>query len=256
MTKANLVRWQNADDPRRKKLQERNQSVRKGSMPYTDREWMRERYEDKKMSLRDIAREAKCAMRTIVRWMQIHSIQTRDSATGLRLIDTTGAASPRWKGGARNICPTCGGSKFKISKQCSKCYLSTVGGAGNANWSGLADVMTLVRSWVSQHWRPLIHIRDNYTCRKCGDSRGGNLHAHHINLLSTIVGEKYKLWKPDITTPESRLEFVSRLVIEPDITSLENGITLCKPCHRDVHKTIKFHHSLPRKSRECVSDFA
>ncbi len=59
-----------------------------------------------------------------------------------------------------------------------------------------------------KQWRYDVMLRDRFTCRHCGDARGGNLHAHHI--------------KPFATHPELRLE-------------LSNGITLCKVCHKKVH---------------------
>ena len=58
-------------------------------------------------------------------------------------------------------------------------------------------------------WRDAVFARDKYTCQKCGDNRGKNLNAHHL--------EPYK------TNPELR-------------TTLSNGVTLCKQCH------INFHH--------------
>lgn len=60
-------------------------------------------------------------------------------------------------------------------------------------------------------WRNEVFKRDNYTCRKCGDKRGGNLNAHHIRNYSE----------------HSNLR-----------TSVENGITLCEDCHKEFH--IKF----------------
>lgn len=59
-----------------------------------------------------------------------------------------------------------------------------------------------------QDWRTAVFTRDNFTCQKCGDARGGNLRAHHI--------------KPFAQFPELRFE-------------ISNGLTLCNPCHDLVH---------------------
>jgi hypothetical protein len=57
-------------------------------------------------------------------------------------------------------------------------------------------------------WRDTIFSRDNYTCQVCGE-RGGKLNAHHI--------------EPWFSSPSQRF-------------SLDNGITLCESCHRDMHR--------------------
>jgi len=59
-----------------------------------------------------------------------------------------------------------------------------------------------------REWREEVYKRDDYTCQYCGDSIGGNLNAHHIEDYSN--------------NPELR-------------TTLSNGITLCKKCHRNFH---------------------
>jgi hypothetical protein len=56
-------------------------------------------------------------------------------------------------------------------------------------------------------WRNAVFQRDNYVCQECGN-RGGRLNAHHK--------APYKLF------PELRFE-------------TENGITLCDPCHKEIH---------------------
>lgn len=55
-----------------------------------------------------------------------------------------------------------------------------------------------------------VYGRDNFTCQKCGDDKGGNLVVHHI--------DSYK-------------EHIEKRVDE------NNGITLCEICHKEYHKT-------------------
>jgi len=57
-------------------------------------------------------------------------------------------------------------------------------------------------------WRQCVYERDNYTCQCCGDNKGGNLVAHHL--------ESYNNNKDLRTT-------------------IGNGVTLCETCHKDFH---------------------
>ena len=57
-------------------------------------------------------------------------------------------------------------------------------------------------------WRKSVYERDNYTCKCCGDSSGGNLVAHHI---ISYRSDKEKQ------------------------TLIDNGITLCEKCHKLFH---------------------
>ena len=60
-----------------------------------------------------------------------------------------------------------------------------------------------------ENWRKKVFERDNYTCQKCGQ-HGGQLEAHHIY--------RFKYY------PTKRFD-------------VKNGITLCKKCHKLIHKT-------------------
>lgn len=60
-----------------------------------------------------------------------------------------------------------------------------------------------------REWRTNVFERDSYTCQQCGQV-GGELNAHHIKPFSEYV--------------ELRFE-------------LSNGLTLCVPCHKEVHRS-------------------
>lgn len=57
-------------------------------------------------------------------------------------------------------------------------------------------------------WRKAVFERDDYTCQNCGQ-RGGELNAHHIVPYSESIELRYEI---------------------------DNGITLCKSCHKEIHR--------------------
>ena len=60
-----------------------------------------------------------------------------------------------------------------------------------------------------KQWREAVLKRDKYTCQYCGKV-GGKLNVHHI--------------KPFSLYPDDRF-------------NIDNGITLCKQCHIELHKS-------------------
>ncbi len=58
-------------------------------------------------------------------------------------------------------------------------------------------------------WRNKVFARDGYTCRRCGDSQGHNLRAHHIYSWNSHKKMRYLV---------------------------SNGMCLCEKCHGNFHK--------------------
>ena len=79
------------------------------------------------------------------------------------------------------------------------------------NWQGgiQSEHRRIRKSPEYIDWRDAVYKRDEYTCVQCGDSRGGNLTAHH---------KKWFAFHPD-------LRFV-----------VANGETLCEECHEILHQ--------------------
>jgi hypothetical protein len=98
-------------------------------------------------------------------------------------------------------------------------------GENHWNWKGgITPINKKIRGGIEfKLWRKSIFERDNFTCQKCGQ-RGGFLHPHHI--LNFFDHEDIRF-------------------------AINNGITLCKKCHKF------FHHKFGRKNntREQLEEF-
>jgi len=111
--------------------------------------------------------------------------------------------------------------KKRVSKKISealkgkKCPWATpphYRGSKNPAWKGgvTTENDKIRRSIEYRLWRESVFARDNWTCQECG-KRKLILNAHHIKSFAR--NKKLR-------------------------TSIENGVTLCRKCHIEVHKNI------------------
>lgn len=85
-------------------------------------------------------------------------------------------------------------------------------GKNNFYRGGITEINKKIRmSLAFRLWREAVFARDNWTCQECG-SVGTYLHPHHIKSFS-----KY---------PELRFD-------------INNGMTLCKECHKKTDNYAK-----------------
>lgn len=80
------------------------------------------------------------------------------------------------------------------------------------------------------HWYSSVYKRDGWKCVGCGSKE--KIDAHHIEpivkLIKKLAAEKA------FQTDEEKIEWI---VSQPEIqdSGLQNGITLCRKCHRLAH---------------------
>ena len=114
------------------------------------------------------------------------------------------------------------------SPKCKYNYYSKLFvGENHPNWNPSISNEERIknRAYDEYHkWRISVFERDNYTCMKCFDDRGGNLVAHHLYNYS-----EYEELRTDIN----------------------NGITLCDKCHKKFHDTYGY----TNNNKEQISEF-
>lgn len=104
--------------------------------------------------------------------------------------------------------------------------------SANPNWKGgITPVRTIARRFLWEPWILKIMKRDKFTCQDCGCN--GVMNVHHLKSYAKIQKEVIK------HHPEYDLsKFKDRIEIAQIITKahrLEDGITLCVPCHKKRH---------------------
>lgn len=101
----------------------------------------------------------------------------------------------------------------KETKYCQNCYRGNVTGRWNNDLSVEDRENIRSKNPAYRIWQISILKLYDFKCVQCGDSRGGNLNAHHIENYSS--------------NKEKRLD-------------INNGVCLCKSCHIKFHKLFGF----------------
>jgi hypothetical protein len=121
-------------------------------------------------------------------------------------------------------------SNFLYGVRCMECYLESKKGENAPNWNPniTEEERTIKRKFYGyKEWRLSVFERDKFSCQCCGDNKGGNLNAHHLDGYDWCI--------------EKRLD-------------VENGITLCEGCHTDFHKKYGFGGNTIEQFDEYMSD--
>lgn len=100
----------------------------------------------------------------------------------------------------------------KLSEKWRKNISKGMTGEKHWNWKGGIDLENrrIRRSLEYIIWQQKVFKKDYWTCRLCG-YKGKDIVAHHLKLFSEF--------------PELRF-------------SIDNGITVCRSCHKKIHKDI------------------
>lgn len=95
-------------------------------------------------------------------------------------------------------------------------------GADNPAWrGGTTPLLNKIRRLVAyKEWQRAVMRRDDFTCRSC-QTRGVVLTAHHLQSLAYLVTQH------KVTSVEAAVETTN-------LWNIDNGITLCNPCHEET----------------------
>lgn len=190
-----------------------------------DKEWLKEKYIGEKLSTREIAELFEVNKTTISRWLKKFDIPRRtftEAMTGHKQSEETkrkrsisNSGQIPWIKGRHHSKKT----KEKIrNMQKGRC------GIYSRRWKGgITPLNKLIwHLFKYRQWRSDVFTRDNFICQECGEE-SRKLNAHHVKPFSKIL-QYY-----EIITIEEALEC-------EELWDINNGITLCEECHREIHK--------------------
>lgn len=106
----------------------------------------------------------------------------------------------------------------------SKTFTGLRTGDKHPMWKGgISKIKNRIRqSFKYKDWRKKVYERDEYTCKKCNNKNSGGLECHHIITQQEITKIK------NLKTFD---DFMNCSLL----WDIDNGITLCKKCHREIN---------------------
>lgn len=130
-------------------------------------------------------------------------------------------------------------TKQKISNFLKGKPILKARGQNSPHWKGgITSLNKYIRKNLeSKEWRKIVFERDNYTCQECF-IRGGELHPHHKKSFSQILNEFLQTYS-QFSPLEDKETLVRLAITYQPFWDVDNGITLCKECHKKIHKGIK-----------------
>lgn len=198
-------------------------------------------YCDERLSLQQIAGKFNCSKQTVANKLKKLGIKRRSYSESLKGRQNTWAKehAHKWKG--RPAHPNnkgrpkgCEGWSKGLTKKTDE-RLKNVGKSKEQHWNWKGGISTenilLRQSGEYKTWRAAVFKRDDYTCTHCG-TRHTNIEAHHIKSFSEHIEDRF---------------------------DVGNGITLCKKCHKELHKQEKGHGDTQQKANEiegCIAHHA
>jgi len=188
--------------------------------PYHDKEWLEEMYIRQHLSTNVIGEICQVSPTTIRYFINKFKINIRSCNTLNRVvpikdenwckrISEAKKGHLAWNKGIPRKAET----KKKVSKGLEKFHKNNPNfqrGPNNHRWKGgiTPEDIQIRSSKKYIDWRKAVYARDEYVCVKCGDNKGGNLSAHHVLSFRDYPEERF---------------------------ALDNGVTLCVPCHNEVY---------------------
>lgn len=117
----------------------------------------------------------------------------------------------------------------KQSEETKRKKSEALKGENSPNWKGgISPENQRLRYGIDgKLWIKKVFTKNNYTCQKCGDNKGGNLQSHHVQNFAEY--------------PELRF-------------AIDNGITFCKKCHKEFHDKYGYKNNTKEQLKEFLNN--
>lgn len=135
-------------------------------------------------------------------------LKSKLNFVGLKIGQIKGVMNPKFSPESHRNCLDCNKKVWRKSERCKECFSKWKFQIkeNHPRWQGgITSENRRVRSKIEwKKWREAVFARDKFTCKECGMT-GVFLEPHHIVPVRSDKNNVY---------------------------NLNNGITLCRPCHK------------------------